>query len=138
MLLTLSTILFDPLEQFEILSILTINGVTLFNNLAMVLLANAIMLGLFLAAHDINVTNNVDFVVRALYQLVRSMVKENLYIYKQQYFAVLFYLFATLLLANLIGLIPFSFTVTSSFVFTFFISLTHFTGVNLIGISRHQ
>lgn len=65
------------------------------------------------------------------------MVKENLYIRKQQYFAVLFYLFLTLLFANLIGLLPYSFTVTSSFVVTLFISLLHFIGVNIIGASQH-
>src|SRR4051812_39400171 len=115
-LILFSTIFFDPLEQFEVLSVLTINGVSLFNNLALILLANVVLMGLFLSAHDFNLTNNYDFTLRAIYQLVRSMVKENLYIRKQQYFTVLFYLFATLLLANLIGLVPFSFTVTSSFV----------------------
>jgi len=66
------------------------------------------------------------------------MVKENLYIKKQQYFSVLFYLFITLLLANLIGLLPFSFTVTSSFILTFFLALKHFLGVNIIGASQHR
>jgi F-type H+-transporting ATPase subunit a len=91
-----------------------------------------------LGSSNFNLTTNSDFVTRSLYQLVRSMVKENLYIRKQQYFAVLFYLFLTILFANLIGLLPFSFTVTSSFILTFFLSLTYFLGVNLIGGNRHQ
>jgi F0F1-type ATP synthase membrane subunit a len=76
--------------------------------------------------------------IRGLYQLVCSIVRENLYIRKQQYFTVLFYLFGMLLLANLVGLLPFSFTATSSFVVTLFLALTHFIGVNVIGVSRHQ
>ena len=128
----------DPLEQFEVVSVLTIGGVSLFNNLALILLGNVVLMGIVLGASDFNLTTNYDFVIRSLYQLVRSMVKENLYIRKQQYFAVLFYLFLTILFANLIGLLPFSFTVTSSFILTFFLSLTYFLGVNLIGGNRHQ
>lgn len=124
----------DPLEQFEVVPFLGGD----FSNLALILLANVLLMSMFLAAHDFNLTNNYDYVTRSIYSLVRSMVKENLYIKKQQYFTVLFYLFSTLLLANLIGLLPFSFTVTSSFVLTFFLALLHFTGVNLIGIVRHQ
>lgn len=66
------------------------------------------------------------------------MARENIYIRKQQYFAVLFYLFAVLLLANLVGLIPYSFTVTSSFVVTFFVALTHFLGINLVGVVKSR
>ena len=127
----------DPLAQFEVV-VVPMLGVVAFNTGSLVLLANVALMGAFFASFDFNLTNNYDYTARAIYQLVRSIVKENLYIRKQQYFTVLFYLFVTLLLANLIGLVPFSFTVTSSFVFTFFISLTHFNGVNLIGASRHQ
>lgn len=129
---------FDPLEQFEVLSLGSVHNTSIFNNLALILSANVGIMMLFLFFYDINLGNNYAFALRAIYQLVRSMVKENLYIRKQQYFAVIFYLFLTLLFANLVGLIPFSFTVTSSFVFTFFISLMHFSGVNLIGAVRHQ
>jgi len=66
------------------------------------------------------------------------LVKENLYIRKQQYFTVLFYLFFTLLLANLVGMIPFSFTITSSFVVTFFLAAAHFIGINHIAVVKHQ
>jgi len=90
------------------------------------------------ALFNFNGETNYDYALRSLYQLVQAMVKENLYIKRQQYFAVLFYLFMTILFANLIGLLPFSFTVTSSFVLTFFLSLLHFIGVNVIGTVRHQ
>jgi ATP synthase subunit 6 len=78
------------------------------------------------------------FILRSLYNLVCSILRENLSIYKQQYFTVLFYLFGVLLLANLVGLLPYSFTATSSFVVTLFLALTHFLGVNIIGVTRHQ
>lgn len=127
----------DPLEQFEVTSVYSVGGTSLFDNLGLILLLNLFLMAAFLSAYDLNLTNNYDFATRSIYQLVQSMVKENLYIRKQQYFAVLFYLFVTLLFANLIGLLPYSFTVTSSFVVTLFISLLHFIGVNVIGASQH-
>jgi F-type H+-transporting ATPase subunit a len=69
---------------------------------------------------------------------VRSIVKENLYIRKQQYFTVLFYLFFTILLANLVGMIPFSFTITSSFVVTFFLAMMHFVAINHLAAVKHK
>jgi ATP synthase subunit 6 len=65
------------------------------------------------------------------------MIRENLYIAKQQYFTVIFYLFFTLLLANLVGMVPYSFTVTSSFIVTFFLALAHFIGLNHLAVVRN-
>jgi F-type H+-transporting ATPase subunit a len=41
------------------------------------------------------------------------------------------------LFCNLIGLIPYSFTLTSHLIITFFLSFSVFIGVNLIGFERH-
>jgi F-type H+-transporting ATPase subunit a len=65
-------------------------------------------------------------------------VRENLYIAKQQYFSVIFYLFFTLLLANLVGMVPYSFTITSSFIVTFFIAMMHFIAINHLAAVKHQ
>jgi len=49
---------------------------------------------------------------------------------------MLFYLFITIFLSNLIGLIPYSFTPTSSFIMTFFLALGHFIGINFIAATQ--
>jgi len=128
---------FDPLEQFEVVGLLSIGNVSLFNNLSLILLLNLVLMAIIMTAYDINLVNNYDFATNTIYHLVKSLVKENLYIKKQQYFSVLFYLFLTLFFANLIGLLPYSFTITSSFIVTLFISLLHFIGINIIGIVKH-
>jgi len=46
----------------------------------------------------------------------------------------LFFLFTNLLFFNVLGLLPFTFTVTSSFVVTLFFSLTVFLAANIMGI----
>jgi F0F1-type ATP synthase membrane subunit a len=125
----------DPLEQFEVTSFFAAS--TAMTNLSFIMMLNIGLIAALFSSYNFNLTNNYDFAIRTMYQLVQSMVKENLYIKKQQYFSVLFYLFVTLLFANLIGLLPYSFTITSSFIVTLFISLTHFLGVNTIGASQH-
>jgi len=126
-----------PLDQFEVMSVYSAGETILFSNLSLVLLLNLGLMVAFLNVYNFNLTNNYDFILKSIYQLVQSVVKANLYIRKQQYFAVLFYLFLTLFVANLVGLLPYSFTVTSSFIVTLFISLLHFIGVNIVGVSQH-
>jgi F-type H+-transporting ATPase subunit a len=128
----------DPLEQFDVLSLsLPLVGAG-FTNLALLLVVNLLVMAVWFGSYGIQVANNYDFALRVLYQLVRGLVKENLYIRKHQYFTVLFYLFFTLLLANLVGMIPYSFTITSSFIVTFFLAATHFVAINHVAVVKHQ
>jgi F0F1-type ATP synthase membrane subunit a len=92
-----------------------------------------VLLGMF----SLLLQNNYDVTLRAIYQLVASMVKENLQLQKQIYFTTLLFLFVFILTSNVAGMIPFSFTPTSSFAVTFFIANTHFTGLNLVGATQH-
>jgi ATP synthase subunit 6 len=68
--------------------------------------------------------------------LVKTIAKENLHLRRHQYFLMLFYLFVTIFLSNLVGLIPYSFTPTSSFMMTFFLALGHFIGINFIAVTQ--
>lgn len=127
----------DPLEQFQVLATWSPGCLQHFTNLGLILFFNVMLIAVLMRLYNPNLTNNYDFSSRSLYQLVTLIVKENLYIKKQQYFTIIFYLFLTILFANLIGLLPYSFTVTSSFIFTFFISLSHFIAINTIAANQH-
>jgi F-type H+-transporting ATPase subunit a len=130
-----STMLRDPLEQFDVLALPIVGGGL--TNLSLLLTLNVLVMGVWFSSYSIQIRNNYDFTLRALYTLVRSVVRENLYVAKQQYFTVLFYLFFTLLLANLVGMIPYSFTITSSFIVTFFLALTYFIALNHLAVVKH-
>ena len=133
--LKMTTLTHDPLEQFDVLALPVIGGGL--TNLALLLAVNVLIMAVWFTNYSAQITTNYDFSLRAIYLLVRAMVRENLYIAKQQYFTVLFYLFFTLLLANLVGMVPYSFTITSSFVVTFFLALTHFLALNHLAIVKH-
>lgn len=129
----------DPLEQFDVLSVsLPFIGGLGVTNLSLLLVLNTVLMAAWFASFGPQIRNNYDFALRALYQLVRAMAKENLYVRKQQYFTVLFYLFFTLLIANMVGMIPYSFTITSSFIVTFFLAMTHFVAINHLAVVKHQ
>lgn len=133
---TLSTnITRDPLEQFDVLSLPAIGGGL--TNLALLLALNVLVMGALFASYSVQVKTTYDYTLRSLYNLVRSVVRENLYIAKHQYFTVIFYLFFTLLLANLVGMVPYSFTVTSSFIVTFFLAMTYFVALNHVAVVRN-
>ena len=53
------------------------------------------------------------------------------------YFPLIFVIFIFILTCNLLGMIPYSFTVTSHIIVTFFLSLSIFIGVTIIGFAHH-
>lgn len=132
----ISTLIQDPLEQFDVLTVIPLGAFSL-TNLALLLASNVMVMGLWFAVFSPNIKNNYDLALVNMYDLVRSMAEENLTVKKQQFFTVLFYLFMTLLAANVVGMVPFSFTITSSFVVTFFLALAHFIGLNIVASVKH-
>lgn len=71
------------------------------------------------------------------YEFVAKMIRENVGNDGRHYFPFVFTLFMFILFANLLGMIPFSFTVTSHIVVTFALALVVFLGVTVIGFIRH-
>jgi ATP synthase subunit 6 len=70
--------------------------------------------------------------------MVMSLVVDNIKSKEGQYFfPLVFTIFMFVLSMNLIGLVPFSFTVTSHIIVTFGLSLAIFIGINIICIKKH-
>ena len=55
----------------------------------------------------------------------------------QVYFPFIYSLFIFILINNLIGLVPYSFSVTSHFILTFSISFTVVLGATIVGFNKH-
>jgi ATP synthase subunit 6 len=58
--------------------------------------------------------------------------------YVRQFFLLFYSVFFFILISNLIGLLPFAFTVTSQLVLTFGLSFFLFFGINWMSVSKHQ
>jgi F-type H+-transporting ATPase subunit a len=127
-------ILFDPLEQFELTWVT--NGLYLTNTT--------------IAISGILVLSLLALLVRSLRSGILSLISHKLwnffksiYInilgYKHQEYALFFFfVFLFILASNLIGMIPFTYTITSYFLITFFLSFTVFFGIVLTGLQERK
>lgn len=76
-------------------------------------------------------------IAEIIYEFVGGIVNENLGREGRKYFPLIFSLFMIVLMGNLLGLIPYSFTFTSHIVVTGTLALGVFLLATLIGIFRH-
>jgi F-type H+-transporting ATPase subunit a len=133
----------SPLEQFVVRPIvpLHIAGIDLsFTQSALwmligVTLATALMtLG---ARKRAMVPGRWQNIPEMLYEFVHKIVDENVGPEGRKYFPFVFSIFMIVLMGNLLGMVPYSFTYTSHIIVTLALAMTVFLMVTLVGIARH-
>jgi len=123
---------YNPFEQFEILLLKTVNiaGSDLsITNLAILALAISgflITANLTIASSYTFIPNNWQYVSEVIYLFVFSIVSEQAGKRGYGFFPHLYTIFNLILLYNLCGLMPFSFTVSSQVIITFTLALSYF------------
>ena len=129
----------DPLEQFEThsLSCAFQSTTGLILTLVFMLLFTFTFCGFFGHQGELNKKSNFLFTKLLLVKGLVDLVDENLNITKCIFFPPIFYTFLIAAIGNLLGMIPYSFTLTSCAIVTFFISATFFLGTTFIGIYMH-
>lgn len=133
---------FSPLEQFEVLIIFYIGFGNLFVitniNIFLILIFSFIILFSYISLKNITLISNQFYsIFEILYSFVYSFSFESLGKKTNTFFTFLFTIFFFVLLSNMFGLIPYSFTLTSQFVITFFLGFISFFGLNFIGFKIH-
>jgi|688.fasta_scaffold266774_2 ATP synthase subunit 6 len=140
----------SPLEQFDILnlgdwgffgySIIAYN-----TNAQFFLVFTFVMLGLFFFNYNTNaswiphVNQRLTYILELLYQELMVIVFRNVGLtVGQTYFPWLVFIFLVIAGLNLVGMIPFAFTVTSHIIVTFTLSFTLFVGINLRAVIDKQ
>ena len=132
-------ILKNPLEQFDVVIINTIYNNFSITNFSIMLLLNFLIVLIFIGNFDtVFKLNNFLFFIDSLFQFVKSILKDNLFAKKYSFIFIFYFLFLLILISNLLGMIPYSITVTSHFIFTFYYALSFFIGINLIGVLYHK
>lgn len=133
----------SPLKQFEIKPIIDISAGSTdlsFTNssLYMVIVALAIMLLLAVGMRRGSmVPGRLQSVAELSYEFIANMVRDNAGSGGKPYFPFIFTLFMFILFANVQGLIPSTFTVTSHIIVTFAMAAVVFVGVTVIGLVKH-
>ena len=133
----------QPLEQFTIERLVPLHigkldvsytNSALLMTIAVVLITALVFLSTRRAAL---VPGRWQSVTEMLYEFVADMLDTNAGHGAEPFFPFVFTLFVFILFCNLLGLVPYSFTVTSHIIVTFALAALVFIGVTIIGIVKH-
>ena len=133
----------SPLEQFEIHEIVPLSigalDISITNSTAYMAAAFALSVG-FLAIgvrRAAIVPGRWQNIAELSYEFIATLIKETIGSEGRKYFPIIFTLFMFILFANLLGMVPFSFTVTSHIIVTFALAAVVFVGVTVIALIKH-
>jgi F-type H+-transporting ATPase subunit a len=133
----------SPLEQFEIRRLVdvSVGGVDAsFTNSSLFMVIAVFGITAFLLAAMRGralVPTRMQSMAELSYEFIAGMIRDNVGRAGMKYFPFIFSLFMFILFCNLIGMIPYTFTVTSHIIVTFALALVVFIGVTLIGFVKH-
>ena len=137
----------SPLEQFEINSLMGINAplfgyaqFSLTNIGLYFILALVVVVGFNVIASNNNriIANKYSITAESIYLTILNMVSNQIASPQgQYYFPFVFTLFMLVLAGNFIGMVPYSFAITSHLVFTLSVSMSILIAVTIIGFREH-
>jgi F-type H+-transporting ATPase subunit a len=130
----------DPLEQFEVMYAYYFCLFFTNAHYFAIPLCIAIIVFLFYTGDFVGYKNSKPNLVLfrdKTFKFISYLIKENLNIKIVLFFPVIYLTFLFILGANLMGMVPYSFTITSSTAVAFFLSVTFFVGITATGYSMH-
>jgi F-type H+-transporting ATPase subunit a len=139
---------FNPLEQFEIRDFITIDAPILNNfHLSLTNISTYLLISLFIIVFVNILTGKYSSLIYKNWLLSKEVIFDTIYGITtsqinnkegQIYFPFIYTLFLFILVNNLIGMIPYSFSSTSHFILTFSLSFTVVIGDTILGFYKHS
>tara|TARA_B100001750_G_C15513046_1_gene605001 strand:- start:1074 stop:1799 length:726 start_codon:yes stop_codon:yes gene_type:complete len=133
----------DPLHQFEIIPLVPLNiaGVDVsFTNSSlwmMIAILISIVFMTIVTKRPAMVPGRMQVFAETLYEFIAGMVRDNIGSRGREYFPLIFTIFVVVLLGNMLGMIPYSFTYTSHIAVTMGLALSIFIFVTILGFVKH-
>ena len=134
----------NPMHQFTVYKIgpeIKLGNVDIsFTNASLFMLLSALIICLFLYLGSKDkriVPGKVQLVSEIFYNFISKMISDTAGSKAKPYFPFIFSLFMFVLLCNMIGMLPYSFTVTSHIIVTLVMALFIFIAVTIIGFVKH-
>ena len=134
----------NPMHQFEVYKIgpeISFGGINLsFTNASLFMVISSILILIFLflgTKKKSLVPSKIQFVTEASYTFVAKMINDTAGSSAKSFFPFIFTLFMFVLFANMVGMLPYSFTVTSHIIVTFVLAAIVFIGVTILGFIKH-
>ncbi len=133
----------DPVKQFKIEAIITLEmgGLDVsFTNSSLwmaIAVATSIVFMMIATRKPALVPNRMQMFAENMYEFIASMVRDNIGSKGREYFPMIFTIFVVVLMGNMLGMIPFSFTYTSHIAVTMGLALAIFLFVTILGFVKH-
>ncbi len=134
----------NPMQQFTVHKIgpeIKIAGIDLsFTNASMFMVISASIIILFLYLGSKNksiIPSKLQLIAEMFYAFVAKMISDTAGSKAKPYFPFIFSLFMFVLFCNMVGMLPYSFTVTSHIIVTLIMALFIFVAVTVIGFIKH-
>ena len=132
-----------PLEQFEITPFVHVpvgsEDLAVTNSsLAMVITTAAITLFVTLCVNKSSIIpSRVQLISELSYGFIAQLLKDTVGEQGRKYFPFVFTIFMFVLIGNMVGMLPYSFTFTSHIIVTFALAAVVFVGVTILGFAKH-
>jgi F-type H+-transporting ATPase subunit a len=134
----------NPMHQFNVYKIgpeIKINGIDIsFTNASLFMLISGIFISLFLLLGTKDrkiIPGKFQLISEMLYNFISKMISDTAGKKAKPYFSFIFSLFIFVLFCNMVGMLPYSFTVTSHIIVTLAFALFIFIGVTILGFVIH-
>ena len=134
----------SPLEQFEIIPYLNIKNGNFdfsFTNSSLAMVITVLIIILFLT-FTVNtrsiVPTRMQLISELLYNFISKLLNDTIGHEGKKFFPFVFSIFMFVLIGNMVGMIPYSFTFTSHIIVTFALAAIVFIGVTILGFIKHR
>ena len=134
----------NPMHQFEVyrigpeISLGTVNlsytNASLFMTISAILILSLLFFG---TKKKSLIPSKIQLITEMSYTLVAKMINDTAGSGAKSFFPFVFTLFMFVLFCNMVGMLPYSFTVTSHIIVTFVLAAIIFVGVTIIGFIKH-
>ena len=134
----------NPMHQFQVYRLgpeIKLGNIDLsFTNASFFMLISALSICLFLyvgSKHKSIIPGRLQLITELFYNFISKMISDTAGSKAKPYFPFIFTLFMFVLLCNMIGMLPYSFTVTSHIIVTLVMAIFIVVAVTIIGFIKH-
>ena len=137
--------MYSPLNQFDIYTVINLNILNSYlltiNNINLVIMSVSVFFFLiyFFLLEEINIIpKKIQYIYEMIYLFVFNIVYVQVSKKGLKYFPFLLTIFLMVLCLNIVSLFPFSFAVTSHFIWSLYISLSTCFGIFILGLINYK
>jgi len=134
----------NPMHQFTVYRIgpeISFGNIDVsFTNASLFMVINALLILFLFSLGTRNkalIPSKIQLVSELSYTFVAKMINDTAGVKAKPYFPFIFSLFMFVLFCNMVGMLPYAFTVTSHIIITFVLAGIIFIGVTIIGFVKH-